>query len=132
MQETIFPYTTNFPTRSVGAFVVMVNGALTGYLSRGGTQVFAYLPEDEVERTRAAQALAQKLAELAQRPESHREGVLISEVNGAPAAQSDLASYLAGAGFVGASQGFHLLRRPFDVTSPAESLLLQSVGRGER
>ena len=35
------------PTRTVGALVVLVNGALAAYVPRGGRQVTAYLPEDE-------------------------------------------------------------------------------------
>jgi ATP-dependent Lhr-like helicase len=35
------------PTRTVGALVILVNGALAAYLPRGGQQLVVYLPEDE-------------------------------------------------------------------------------------
>ena len=44
------------PTRTVGALVILVNGALAAYLPRGGRQVVAYLPEDEPARSMTARA----------------------------------------------------------------------------
>ena len=35
------------PTRSAGSLVVIVNGALAAYISRGARQLLAFLPEDE-------------------------------------------------------------------------------------
>src|SRR5919107_6305904 len=66
------------PTRTVGALVILVNGALAAYLPRGGRQVVAFLPDDEPARSVVARALAHRLALLA-RDES-RGGVLVSEI----------------------------------------------------
>ena len=49
--------------------------------------------------------------------------MLISGVNGARAVEHFIAPFLVEAGFTPSAQGFHLLRRPFEVTSPAESLM---------
>ena len=38
-------------TRSVGASVILVNGALSAYVSRGEKQLVAFLPDDEPSRT---------------------------------------------------------------------------------
>jgi ATP-dependent Lhr-like helicase len=46
------------PTRTVGALVVLVNGALAAHLPRGGRQVTVYLPEDEPARSTTGKALA--------------------------------------------------------------------------
>ena len=64
------------PTRSVGALVVLVNGALSAYISRGARQLQVFLPEDEPARSTTARALARRLAGL---------GLLIGEINGVQA-----------------------------------------------
>src|ERR1035441_7861000 len=48
-------------TRSVGARVVLCDGALAAYLRRGNPNVQVFLPEEEPERGRVAQALAEFL-----------------------------------------------------------------------
>jgi ATP-dependent Lhr-like helicase len=50
------------PTRSVGALVILVNGALAGYISRGSRQLLTFLPEDEPQRSMVERALARALA----------------------------------------------------------------------
>ena len=52
------------PTRSAGSLVVIVNGALAAYISRGARQLLAFLPEDEPARSTTARALAATLARL--------------------------------------------------------------------
>ena len=71
------------PTRSVGSLVVLVNGALAAYISRGERQLLAFLPEDEPARSTTARAVATTLARL---------GLLVSEINGLPAAEHPLAA----------------------------------------
>jgi ATP-dependent Lhr-like helicase len=44
------------PTRSVGAIVVLVNGLLAAYISRGGRQLSVFLPEDAAARTGTGRA----------------------------------------------------------------------------
>ena len=48
------------PTRTVGALVVLVNGALAAYISRGARQVQVFLPEDEPARSTTGRALSRR------------------------------------------------------------------------
>jgi ATP-dependent Lhr-like helicase len=121
----VLPWPARGPSRSAGAWVVLVDGALGAYLGRGSRQVFAWLPSEEPERGRVAHAVAGQLARWAQRPEVQREGLLLSEINGLPAREHALAPFLATAGFQASAQGFHFLRNPLEATSPAESLLFE-------
>ncbi len=77
------------PTRSAGSVVVMVNGALAAYISRGARQLLAFLPEDEPARSMTGRAVAKALARI---------GLLVHEINGIPAADHPLAGYLVEAG----------------------------------
>jgi ATP-dependent Lhr-like helicase len=100
--------------RSVGARVVLVDGALTAYLRRGNPNVQVILPEDEPARSQAARALAEFLASYVQRgdnPEGRgRTSMLISSVNGVPVADHLLARFLLDAGFQAAPLGFNVRR----------------------
>jgi ATP-dependent Lhr-like helicase len=98
------------PTRSVGATVVLVNGACAAWVGRGGRALLAYLPEDEPARGTVARALASQLAELAGEGGRHG-GLLIAEIDGAPAAEHPLAHSLIEAGFTASALGFSLSRR---------------------
>ncbi len=98
-------------SRSAGAQVVLVDGALAAYLQRGGRQAWVWLPESEPDLGRVARAVASALATLAARGLAERRGgMLLEEVNGVPATASPLALYLAEAGFTPSSLGFHLRR----------------------
>ncbi len=88
------------PTRSVGATVVLVNGALAGYLARGDRVLTTSLPDSEPERSKTARALAHALAERAQ-----DRAMLIEEIDGAPASLHAIAPFLVEAGFVSGSMG---------------------------
>ena len=98
------------PTRSVGASVVLVNGALGAYVRSGGRQVLSYLPEHEPDRSLVGRAVAGQLAAIASRGEGREGGLLIAEVNGGPAADHPLALFLRDAGFVLSALGFVLPR----------------------
>jgi ATP-dependent Lhr-like helicase len=98
------------PTRSVGAVVVLVNGALAAYISRGARQLNVHLPEDEPARSMTARALAARLASIA-RLEDGRGGLLVSEINGTPVAEHPFAPFLVDAGFSPSAMGFQM-RRP--------------------
>ena len=88
------------PTRSAGASVILVNGALAGYLARGDRMLTTSLPEAEPDRSKTARAMAQALFDRAQeRP------MLIEEIDGAPASLHALAPFLVEAGFVSGSMG---------------------------
>ena len=53
-------------TRSVGARVVLCDGALTAYLRRGNPNVQVFLPEEEPQRSQVARALAEFLVRRVQ------------------------------------------------------------------
>jgi ATP-dependent helicase Lhr and Lhr-like helicase len=99
------------PTRTVGARVVLVNGALAAYLPRGGRQIVVYLPEDEPARSSIGRALARALAALAR--DEQRGGLLVSEVNGHDPARHPIAPYLVEAGFNPSAMGFQMLKSAF-------------------
>ena len=89
------------PTRTVGSLVVLINGALAAYISRGARQLHVFLPEDEPGRSTVARALAGRLAGL---------GLLIAEINGVAADEHLLARFLVDAGFSPSAMGFHVRR----------------------
>ena len=89
------------PTRTVGSLVVLVNGRLSAYVSRGGRQLQVFLPEDEPARSTTAREVARRLARL---------GLLIADINGVPAADHPLAPHLVDAGFSPSAMGFHVRR----------------------
>ncbi len=93
-------------TRSVGARVVLCDGALVAYLRRGNPNVQVFLPEEEPGRTQAAKALAEFWVERA-----HAEGgMLVTGVNGEAVHESWMARVLLDAGFVAAPMGFNVRR----------------------
>jgi ATP-dependent Lhr-like helicase len=94
------------PTRTVGASVILVNGAVAAWLARGGHQLTVYLPEDEPGRSIVARAVAARLAAIA-----WTNSVLVTEINGRPAAEHPLAAFLVEAGFSGSAMGFNVSRR---------------------
>ncbi|HXW08356.1 MAG TPA: DEAD/DEAH box helicase [Vicinamibacterales bacterium] len=98
------------PTRTVGAVVILVNGALSAYLSRGARQVTVFLPEDEPARSGVARALAERLAALAREPEAGLP-LLIGEINGHASADHPLAPFLIQAGFTPSAMGYQMRRR---------------------
>jgi ATP-dependent Lhr-like helicase len=100
-------------TRSVGARVVLVDGALTAYMRRGNPSIQVLLPEEEPTRSQRARALAEFLVLSVQREggvdESRgRMGMLITAVNGVPVAEHPLARFLLDAGFHPAPMGFNV------------------------
>jgi ATP-dependent Lhr-like helicase len=101
-------------TRSAGASVVMRNGELVAYLRRNHPNLQVFLPADEPERSATARDLSLFLATLAQqdmeRREDQRGGMLISSINGQPAAQHFLATFLQDAGFHLALHGLNFRR----------------------
>jgi ATP-dependent Lhr-like helicase len=89
-------------TRSVGALVVLVNGLLAAYISRGSRQLTVFLPEDEPARSTVGRALGTRLAGLG--------SVLIGEINGMPADEHPLAPFLVEAGFHPSAMGYQIRR----------------------
>ena len=94
-------------TRTVGSLVILVNGALGAYISRGARQVQVFLPEDEPARSTVARAVAERLASLAR-----DSGLLIAEINGQPAPEHPIAPSLVNAGFAPSAMGFMMRKTP--------------------
>jgi ATP-dependent Lhr-like helicase len=107
------------PSRSAGAQVVLVDGALAAFVSRGGRQAWVWLPETEPERSRVARAIATALTTIAARGlVERRGGMLLEEINGTFAGEHPLALYLSEAGFSPSPLGFNLRRSALPVTAP--------------
>ena len=53
------------PTRTVGATVILVDGALAAYLARGDRQLLVFLPDAEPQRSKAGRAIARALIDRA-------------------------------------------------------------------
>ncbi len=96
-------------TRSVGASVILVNGALAAYVVRGEKQIATFLPEDEPSRSTVGRAVANALASLVRG--GARRALLITEIDDAPASKSALAPMLAEAGFTPSSMGYQMRSR---------------------
>jgi ATP-dependent Lhr-like helicase len=96
--------------RAAGANVILVNGRLAAFFRRRNPAIAVFLPADDPERSQAARALAQKLAEVAIRWQGRRSGLLISTINGEPANVHPLARQLEESGFVLTAAGYHMRR----------------------
>jgi ATP-dependent Lhr-like helicase len=96
-------------TRSVGASVILVNGALVCYVTRGEKELKVFLPEDEPSRSIVAREVARVLASLV--GEGARRALLITEVNDEPVARSAIAPFLVEAGFAPTSMGYQMRKR---------------------
>jgi len=97
------------PTRSVGATVILVDGALAAYLARGDRLLFTFLPEAEPQRSTTARAVAHALRERSRTPASGDQsprGMLIEEIDGLPPSTHPFAPFLAKAGFITGAMGF--------------------------
>ena len=88
--------------------MVLVDGALLGYLARGGQRLLTFLPPDEPMRSEAAQQLAAALAAWADRGHP----MYLQQVDDGPVEDSMLAEPLAQQGFVRFSQGYQRKSRP--------------------
>jgi ATP-dependent helicase Lhr and Lhr-like helicase len=96
--------------RASGASVVMINGRLAAFLRRRNPSMRIFLPDDEPERSQVARALAIKLVELAVKRQGRRQGLLIADINGAPAKEHFMARFLQDAGFVDTALGYQMRR----------------------
>jgi len=99
-------------TRSVGARVIVCDGALVAYLRRGNPNLQAFLPEEEPQRSQVMRNLAEFLVARVRDQEdpSGRSGMLISSVNGVAVAESPMARFLLDAGFAAGAMGFNVRR----------------------
>jgi ATP-dependent Lhr-like helicase len=103
------PSSANVPrgfTRTVGASVILVDGALVAYLGRGDRQLLTWLPDAEPQRSRAGRAIAHVLIDRARTGIDGPRGMLIEEIDGMPPALHAMAAWLKEAGFVAGALGF--------------------------
>ncbi len=93
-------------TRSVGARVILCDGALVGYLRRGNPNLQVFLPEEEPARGQVGRSVAEFLAGRSQ----VEGGMLVASVNGVAVAEHGMAKALLEAGFVAGAMGFAMRR----------------------
>jgi ATP-dependent helicase Lhr and Lhr-like helicase len=93
------------PMRTVGATVMLVNGALAAYLARGDRQLLTYLPEAEPDRSKIGRAIAIALIERARSGGDAPRGMLIEEIDGMAAPEHPFAAFLKRAGFIAGAMG---------------------------
>jgi hypothetical protein len=99
-------------TRSVGARVILVNGALAGYLRRGERELLLFLPEAEPQRSQFAREVARMLLHLAVTREESRRGMLLAEINGESAVAHPASRVFIQEGFVATAMGLQARLRP--------------------
>ncbi len=87
------------PQRAVGAKVILVDGALRGYLGRQGQHLRTFLPAPQPERSRIVEQLAMALAEHARQESETQRPLYLAQVDGQAASESPWAMVLAAAGF---------------------------------
>ena len=107
------PDTASSLARSVGARVILCDGALVAYLRRGNPNLQVFLPEEEPACGHVSRALAEFLVQRVHRPSEdpgERAGLLIASVNGISVAAHPLARFLLDAGFHAAPMGFNVRR----------------------
>jgi ATP-dependent Lhr-like helicase len=100
-------------TRSVGARVILCNGALVAYLRRGNSNLQVFLPEEEPQRSQVARSVAEFLVGRVQETSgagNERAGMLISTINGVNVAEHWMARALLDAGFQAGAMGFNMRR----------------------
>jgi ATP-dependent Lhr-like helicase len=116
------------PTRSVGATVILVNGALAAYLARGDRQLLTCLPESEPERSKMARAIGRVLVDRARSGGESPRGMLLEEIDGLTPSAHPIAQSLVEAGFVNGAMG---LQARLDYGSRQSPVVSQSsiVGR---
>jgi ATP-dependent Lhr-like helicase len=93
------------PTRSVGALVILVDGAAAAYLRRGDRELLLFLPADEPRRSQVGRAVARMLMQLAGSRDVGHRGMLISAINGATASQHPAARLFLEEGFAATAMG---------------------------
>jgi len=97
-------------SRTSGAAVILINGVLAAFLRRRNQSLRVFLPENEPERRQFGRELAKKFAEIAVRWQGRRSGLLIGEINEAPAREHFIANFLVENGFIHTALGFQMRR----------------------
>jgi len=93
------------PTRSVGATVILVNGALAAYLARGDRLLATFLPDTEPDQSKVGRAVARVLIDRARAGGDAPRGMLIEEIDGAPPSGHPLSRMLIETGFSAGAMG---------------------------
>jgi ATP-dependent Lhr-like helicase len=111
----ISPESVSSLTRSVGARVVLIDGALLAYLRRANPSIQVLLPDEEPTRSQMARILTETLVKAVKRDIEagelrERGGMLISHVNGIEVRKHPIATFLLDAGFRASPRGFNLQR----------------------
>jgi len=96
------------PTRSVGALVILVDGAAAGYLRRGERELLLFLADAEPQRSRTGRAVARALIDLSRGREPGRRGLLIAEINGVTATTHPAARLFVDEGFAIGAAGLQV------------------------
>jgi ATP-dependent Lhr-like helicase len=96
--------------RTAGAHLVLVDGTVAAFVSRGGRSVVPLLPGDEPVRSRVAAAAAQALRRWCETTGPSALGWAVGE--GPALASSPLGPHLVDAGFVRSGPGFALRGTP--------------------
>ena len=96
--------------RAAGARVILRNGVLVAWLSKGEKNLMTFLPAMEPERTHAAESIAITLSQLVS--SGKRRAVFLTTIDGEPAEESAIAIHLRDVGFVQTSRGFLKRRVP--------------------
>ena len=113
--------------RSVGARVVLADGALVAYMRRGNANIQVFLPDEEPTRGTTMRSLARYFVVMAQmqgrfNDEAERNGgigMFLQTINGTNVAEHPMARALLDAGFQAAPMGFNLRRNLPAFTPPA-------------
>jgi ATP-dependent helicase Lhr and Lhr-like helicase len=115
-------------TRSVGARVILVNGALAAYLRRGERELLLLLPEAEPQRSQFAREVARMLLHLALAREESRRGMLLAEINGESAMAHPASRVFIEEGFIATAMGLQARLRPGTSLRPGA----RGLGPGNR
>ena len=118
-------------SRTKGAGIILINGALAAFLRRRNPTIQVFLPENEPERTQFARELAKKLAELAIRRQGRRSGLLISDINNEPAREHFLARFLEESGFTPSAFGYQMRRITAMVPLPDDTAAIENDANSE-
>ncbi|MFO0593139.1 MAG: DEAD/DEAH box helicase [Polyangiaceae bacterium] len=90
--------------RTAGAFVILRDGDLLGYLGRAERSLLTFLPADEPERAHAAEALAKALSDMVDL--GKRRSLLLGQIDSDAPEKSPLAPHLSKMGFTPTSRGY--------------------------
>ena len=92
------------PQRAAGARVVILDGALIGYVSRSENSLFTFITGTEFDAESKVDALTQALKGIV---DGHaRRALVIQEIDGQPSLESSYRMAFERAGFVKTSDGF--------------------------